>query len=110
MALVYRDGRPYLYRSFRRNGRVTSEHVASGAAAILIDQIETVDRDERHYQNWHEGEERKRFEELERGLDALCEEARTFAEAALTEAGYHRHDRGEWRKRRGDRSRDADSK
>ena len=94
MALIYRDGRPYLYRSTRRNGRVTSEYVAGGEAALLIDQIETADRDERHYQKWHEGEERKKFEELERGLDALCEEARMLAEAALTAAGYHKHDRG----------------
>ena len=30
MGLVYRNGRPYLYRSVRRGGRVTSEYLASG--------------------------------------------------------------------------------
>src|SRR5262249_1606950 len=36
MALVYRNGRPYLYRSVRRDGRVTSEYRGSGEVAELM--------------------------------------------------------------------------
>ncbi len=40
MGLVYRNGRPYLYRSVRRDGRVTSEYVAGGEDAFLIGALE----------------------------------------------------------------------
>ncbi len=40
MALVYRNGRPYLYRSVRRGGRVTSEYLGRGIDAQLIAALE----------------------------------------------------------------------
>jgi hypothetical protein len=60
MALVYRNGRPYLYRSVRRGGRVTSEYVAGGIAAQLIAALETIDQDEAEFQRWQAREERKK--------------------------------------------------
>jgi hypothetical protein len=48
MAVVYRNGRPYVYKSVRRDGRVTSEYRGSGEIAALVgalDQIETAERD-----------------------------------------------------------------
>lgn len=63
MALVDRDGRPYLYRSVRRNGRVTSEYRASGEAAVLIHALEAVAREEREYRRWLERQERDRDQE-----------------------------------------------
>jgi hypothetical protein len=55
MALVYRGGKPYLYKSVRRDGRVTSEYVASGESAVVISRIETIEADERAFQRWLEG-------------------------------------------------------
>ena len=40
MALVHRNGRPYLYRSVRRGGRVTSEYMGGGIDAQLIAALE----------------------------------------------------------------------
>ena len=100
MGLVYRDGRPYLYRSVRRAGRVTSEYVASGIDAWLIAAVEADDRDNRRCDLEEVRAERRELDALERALDEMAERARALARDALTAAGYHQHDRGEWRKRR----------
>ena len=47
MGLIYRDGRPYLYRSVRRGGRVTSKYLAGGIDAQLIATLEDIERDDR---------------------------------------------------------------
>ncbi|CAN5676813.1 hypothetical protein BH23PLA1_BH23PLA1_36180 [soil metagenome] len=103
MAIVYRNGFPYLYRSKRKGRRVTSEYVASGESALLIDQMEKIERDERDYQRWKEQEERKADQKRQRELDNLVADVRTIATSALESAGYHQH-RGQWRRRRGQRT------
>jgi hypothetical protein len=104
MVLVYRNGRPYLYRSVRRGGRVTSEYVACGAAALLLAQGDRLIHDKRTIALPEDPEVRQQRDELERALDTLAADARALAHAALTEAGYHQHKRGEWRRRRGKRA------
>jgi hypothetical protein len=96
MALVQRNGKAYLYCSVRRGGRVTSEYVAGGESAAIIAALETIDRDKQDYQRWHEGEERRRIDELERALDELVGRSAALAHAALEAAGYHQHARGAW--------------
>lgn len=108
MGLVYRGGRTYLYKSSRRDGRVTSEYVASGESAILISRMEAIDADERDFRRWLDGGLGRESEEVERGLDELCDWASALAAEALQAAGYHRHHRGGWRKRRVDRHREED--
>ena len=73
MALIYRAGRPYLYRSIRRNGRVTSEYRGSGETALLIAALDRLDREERDYQRWHEREDRRELDRLEQELDELAQ-------------------------------------
>jgi hypothetical protein len=74
--------------------------VASGESAVLIDRMETIERDERDFERWREREERKQLDDLEQALDDLNEHARTLARDALEWAGYYQHHRGEWRRRR----------
>src|SRR5262249_47848820 len=107
MGLVYRDGRPYLYRSVRRAGRVTSEFVASGIDAWLIAAVEADDRDNRRCDLEEVRAERRELDALERAPHQMAERARALARDALTAAGYHRHHRGEWRKRRVSRHREG---
>ena len=109
MGLVYRNGRPYLYRSVRRGGKVTSEYVASGEAALLIHRMETVERDKRDDETWRRRNECGELEEVERGLNDLCKRAQMLAAEALTAAGFHQHHRGEWRMRRGERDRETEA-
>jgi hypothetical protein len=106
MALVYRDGRPYLYRSVRRAGRVTSEYVAGGIDAQLIAALEADERDERRAERERARAERREADELDRALDDLAAIARAVARDALLSLGYHQHDRGEWRRKRVPRARD----
>jgi hypothetical protein len=103
MALVRRGGKVYLYRSIRRGGRVTSEYVASGPMAELIAEKDRRVRALGRLSAPVDARERRRWEELDRALDALVADARGLAHAALTEAGFHEHKR-QWRKRRGERS------
>ncbi len=107
MGLVYRNGRPYLYRSVRRAGRVTSQYTASGIDAFLIAALEESERDERRCELEQIRAERREADDLERALDEMAERARDLAREALTAAGYHQHHRGEWRKRRVSRHREG---
>jgi hypothetical protein len=104
MALVYRNGRPYSYKSVRRNGRVTSEYRGSGEAALLIGLLDAERQEERACRAELDREERRRFDDLEEALDELAERGRALAREALTAAGFYQHKRGEWRRRRGKRS------
>jgi hypothetical protein len=45
-------------------------------------------------------EECKQIEALEISLEELCEAAEVSTRATLLAAGYRRHNRGEWRKKR----------
>jgi hypothetical protein len=108
MGLVYRNGRPYLFQSIRRNGRVTSQYLAGGEDAFLIHALQTDDRDRQSFDRQEARSERKELDDLERALDELAEQARDLARDALSAAGYHQHHRGEWRKRRVSRHRDME--
>ncbi len=104
MALIYRDGRPYLYKSIRKGGRVTSEYRASGESAVLINTMEAIEREEREYERWREQQEREEDRDRQRELDEWVADVRALAHAALETAGFHRH-KGQWRRRRDNRSR-----
>jgi hypothetical protein len=104
MAIVYRNGRPYLYKSLRRGAQVTSRYLAKGEDALLINAIETMARDEWDCERCWDEQMREESNDLERALDEMSERARTLAGEVLISAGYYQHHRGEWRKRRGNRS------
>jgi hypothetical protein len=93
-------GGPYYTRSRKEGGRVVREYVGGGVLgeiAALEDEYER----RRHQEEaafWKE--ERERLEELATPIEEMCEVAEILARAALLAAGYRRHNRGEWRKRR----------
>jgi hypothetical protein len=87
MALVYRNGRPYLYRSVRRGGRVTSEYTAGGLDALLISALETDEHEWKMLEREEARKERKQLDDLERALDELGSPARDRARESLTAAG-----------------------
>jgi hypothetical protein len=94
MGLTYRNGRPYYRRSIRRNGRCTSEYVASGELA-LINAI--LDADKRFVRQQFLDEQR-RSDELDQALGAMAKRAKGLAHDALVAAGFHHHHRSEWRR------------
>jgi hypothetical protein len=95
MAIVYRNGRAYAYKSIRRNGRVTSEYRGSGDIAMLAALLDAEDQEQR---DW-ERAERERLETAERTLCDYFNRVDDLARAALLASGFHQHKR-QWRKRR----------
>ena len=89
MTLEIRGDKKYLYRSRRVNGRVVKEYVSSGAEADEASRRDAATRAE--------------FAELKRIgviLDALRIVIDVAIEDHMLAAGYHKPNRGPWRKRR----------
>jgi hypothetical protein len=93
-------GGPYYTRSKKINGRVVREYVGGGRLGKLAAEADALERRRREEEAEARRAERDRLETLEAPVAKLCEIAETLARAALLAAGYHRHNRGEWRKRR----------
>ena len=94
-----RGGR-YYTRSVREGGRVRREYIGTGATAALIAAHDERAREARMLiraaeRTERDGVERAAAEFTE--FDTLIE---SVARLALIAAGYQRHHRGEWRKRR----------
>ena len=68
-----------------------------GESAALQDEYERRQREE---EAALEKEQRQRLGDLMAPVDELCEAAEILTQVVLVTAGYRRHNRGEWRKRR----------
>ena len=93
-------GGSYYTRSVRQGGRVLREYIGTGETAELIAACDEHDRAARSLARAAERAERDRIGRADMplaDLDALTE---TLARLALVAAGYHRHHRGDWRRRR----------
>ena len=95
-----RGSRSYFYVTQRVNGRPVRRYV--GAAASAAATLAAADADQRRLAREAAARERHAERERLRGAEAplldLCELTDVLARAALVLAGYHRHDRGEWRR------------
>ena len=94
-------GSRYYTRSRMVNGRVVREYVGGGLAGELAADTDARERQARQ-------EQRQAFQARQRAdasadalLAGLIADVDLATRAALLAAGYHQHDRGEWRRRRG---------
>jgi hypothetical protein len=94
------DKGKYYSRSKKVNGRVEREYIGKGELAQLLAQIDAAERDRRRAERAAVKAERAELDALFGALIELDRAADVLARAALTAAGYRRHNRGEWRKRR----------
>lgn len=96
-----RAGRTYYYQKERIGDKVVSRYVGTGEVASLIANMEELERNQREGERdyWHG--ERERLEAKEQELAAFCQSVEETFRQTLDAAGYHRHHRGAWRKRRG---------
>ncbi len=102
MAWETRNGKGRYYTHSRKvNGRVVREYVGNGPCAELAAQLDEGRRIERQQRAEADRNERERVQAVETELDAFCALASALATLALEAAGYHRHNRGEWRRKRG---------
>ncbi len=90
----------YYTRSRRESGRVVREYIGTGLAAELAGRRDAGERAEQQRRTALWRVERDRLDAADRALGELCDLSEALARGALLLAGYHRHDRGEWRRRR----------
>ncbi len=101
MAWEKRDrGGLYYTRSRKVDGQVVREYIGGGAWGELAAQMDALKRCQRQEEVQALTEECKRIEALQTSLEELCEAAEVFTRATLLAAGYRRHNRGEWRRKR----------
>jgi hypothetical protein len=97
----YQVGARYFYRNRRVGRRVIREYLGTGALAQLLADADALRRARRRAQAEARSNERACWHEAQELLRQLREGAGLLARAALLEAGYRQHDRGDWRRRRG---------
>lgn len=107
MGLEQRKGSTYYTRSVRVNGKVKREYLGSGAWALFAFEIEQAERLEERLRKMQERQQWQQEQDavaaLGHTVEAVCEEAGAAFRMVMEAAGYHRHERGEWRKRRQDK-------
>jgi len=96
----------YYTRSRRENGRVVRDYIGGGKIGELSAQFEALKREEREAERAIARTEREEIDELDSPLAELDELADLVMKAALLAAGYRQHNRGNWRKRRGNHNED----
>ena len=91
---------PYYTRSRRLDGRVVREYVGRGPLADIIAQADEAEREARRLERRREREQLEQDRELDQLFLAYSAGVDELLRSALEAAGYHRHKRGEWRRRR----------
>jgi hypothetical protein len=90
----------YYTRSKKVKGRIVREYVGIGRVAELVAQMDAQERERRQLEALELRLEKSDLAALDADIKALSEAADLVAQAALL-ATFHQHNRGEWRKRRG---------
>lgn len=90
----------YYTRSKKMNGRVVREYVGGGELGALAAQFDEIERERRADEAKERRAVRDELGELAATLLDLDDRCEVLTRAALLVAGYRRHNRGEWRKRR----------
>jgi len=97
-----RGGRYYVRKLYRRaDGRVVRWYIGTGPAAEAAAQADQAERARRAAAAEALRIQRVRLTALEVTAAEFCAAVEALAVESLYKAGYHRHKRGEWRKKRG---------
>lgn len=94
-----RGGRYYVQKQ-RIGGKVVSRYLGGGEIGILAAQLDALQRQKREDARETERRYRADMEALDRQSAADFATVETILRQTLAAAGYHRHKRGEWRRRR----------
>ncbi|MFL5762234.1 MAG: hypothetical protein ACJ789_21245 [Thermomicrobiales bacterium] len=93
-------GGHYYTRSRKVGGRVVREYIGAGLAGERAAAEDATRRAQHAAAAKNRRAEQERLTDLGATLTAFDVVTETLAQAALMIAGYHRHHRGPWRKRR----------
>ena len=100
MAWEARGGRRYYTRTRKVQGRFVRSYIGGGAAGELAAAADALRRADRRAAAEARRAEAASWQAALAPLRELCRVADVMARAALLAAGFHRHDRGQWRRRR----------
>ena len=98
MAWEHRGDRTYYYRSRKIGGRVVKEYIGGELAGMLAEREDQRRWRKRDAERAALQADQDAFEAAAAAHDAFARAADALMTAALFEASYHRHDRGQWRK------------
>src|ERR1700722_19698595 len=99
MAICIRNGNIYYYRSVRVGDKVKTEYVGGGLLAPLAAQLDHLTRREaiaKRVDDWIEAEDDL---EAEQALVGPSDRVDDLLAALLVSAGFHRRNRGPWRRK-----------
>src|SRR5438552_1878120 len=94
------DKRGYFYISERCGNQVTRDYFGNGPTAKIVAGRLDAERRRRVAASDAMRTERRRIADLDKNLISLNILADLAAASILETAGFHRHNRGEWRKKR----------
>src|SRR5262245_24607289 len=92
--------RRYYYRSLCVAGRSVRRYVGTGPVTELAAAADDLRKLKRTIAARERQAEQARHHQAEAPLRALCSLSDLLTRATFVTAGYHRHDRGAWRRRR----------
>src|SRR4051794_26888894 len=101
MAWEQRGNHRYYYRSRKIAGRVVKEYIGGGLTGELAARQDERRLRKREAERAAVQTDRDAFEAAAAAHDTFSRVTDALMATALIEAGYHRHDRGQWRKRYG---------
>jgi hypothetical protein len=90
----------YYTRTRKVDGRVVREYIGGGILGHIAALQDAQERRRREEEAALWNEEREKIEALVTPVEQLCEVAEILYRAALLAAGFRRHQRGEWRRKR----------
>ncbi len=93
------NGNRYYTRSRRVGGRIQREYVGGGTLGQLAARLDEIDRESRLLEAESIRQARRQAERMDEALADFEELADYIGRALLIVAGYHQHNRSEWRKR-----------
>lgn len=93
------NGKRYYTRSRRVGGRIQREYVGCGTVGELVAKLDEIDRESRMLEAESIRQARQQAERMDESLANFEELAENIGRGLLIVAGYHQHNRSEWRKR-----------
>ncbi len=94
-----RGGR-YYTRSRRVNGKTIREYIGTGEMAEIVARLDAVDQKNRCFQAEADRKLQNYLDNEDRTVGELCATVEAIVSGLLVVSGYHRHKRGEWRRKR----------
>ena len=94
------SGGPYYTRSRKVGGQVVREYLGGGILGHIAALQDAQERQWREAEAAVWEEERDSLEALVTPVEDLCEATEILYRATLVAAGFRRHRRGEWRRKR----------